>query len=43
MLMDALFTDDEMASHCFCKSKKSTKDALCETKTKLIEGMYAVL
>ena len=38
-LMDALFSDEEMASSCFAKSKRSTKPPLPHERIKLLEGM----
>ena len=35
-LMDALFSDEDMAQCCFIPSKKSVKAPLCENKTKII-------
>ena len=37
-LMDCLFEDEKMANSCFCKSKRSTKDALDKTNISLIVG-----
>ena len=38
VLMDALFSDEEMAPCCFKESSKSTKPPLSREKTKLMEG-----
>lgn len=37
-LMDALFSDEEMASHCFSCGTRGTKPRLPQEKVKLIEG-----
>lgn len=37
-LMDALFSDEEMASHCFSCGARGTKPKLPQEKIKLIEG-----
>ena len=37
-LMDALFTDDEMATHCFSSGSSSTKNPLPQEKVDLIKG-----
>ena len=36
--MDAVFSDEQMASNCFSCGKRSTKPELPRTKVKLIEG-----
>ncbi len=42
-LMDALFTDEEMATKCYIVlSKKGTKSPLSSEKKKLIEGMNKI-
>lgn len=38
-LMEALFTDVQMAKSCFSETVKSTMPPLPETKTKLIKGV----
>lgn len=39
-LMDSLFTVDEMATHCFEKTKLSKKESLDKEKVNLIYGNY---
>lgn len=39
MLLDALFTDEEMASSCYAASKRSEKPELDRTRIRLLEGM----
>ena len=38
ILMEALFTDEEMARSCHSQTKKSTKPPLPEEKVKLMDG-----
>lgn len=38
--MDALFTVEEMASHCFEKTKLSRKEHLDREKVSLLYGNY---
>lgn len=37
-LMDALFSDEEMATKCFSCGKRGTKEQLPQDKIKLIQG-----
>ena len=37
-LMDATFSDEEMATHCFASGKRGSKTQLPQEKIKLIEG-----
>ena len=39
-LMDAIFSDDEMATCCFSRGKKTTKSQLPRDKVQLLEGKY---
>lgn len=38
VLMDALFTDEEMGSSCYAATKRSKKDALDAEKINLLES-----
>ena len=39
-LMDALFTVEEMGSHCFRENSKTTKPGLDLKRVKLLEGRF---
>ena len=39
-LMEALFTDEELAQSCYSSTSRSTKTPLPKDKIELLEGMY---
>lgn len=41
-LMEALFTDQEMAASCYSQTKRSTKPPLDEERIALLEGQFGV-